>query len=484
MSVPFSMGRIIDIIMTSLDVHTLQAPTDATTSFLSSIPLPVLFGGLAGIFVIGALANVGRLILMRISGERIVMKLKKDIFANLLKQDIQFFDKNRTGELISRLSLDTTIVGKSITNNISDGLRSFLTVSIGLSAMLYTNTKLTLIMMSIVPPVALGAIFYGKVVRNLSKKTQDALGEATKVSEEKLSQIRTVRAFNQEKSENALFASKVADIYNLAKKEAIATGIFYGGTGFSGNAVILALLYYGGGMIKDGLISVGDLTSFFLFTAYVGGSLIGLSSFYTEMMKGIGASNRIFDLLHSKTNIEDTRGKQIHPVKGLIEFHNVNFSYPTRPQNKIFYNLTFKVKPGSNVAIVGHSGSGKSSIASLLLRFYDPDSGSITIDGVDLRELDINWYRKEVAGLVSQEPILFAGTIYENIKYGKQDFDEEKEGISEENAVVYAADQANARGFIEDFPASFETSVGDKGTSVSGGQKQRIAIARALLKNP
>ena len=269
MSVPFSMGRIIDIVMSTLGVHTVLATTESTTTLMSDIPLPYLFSGLLGVFFIGACANTGRLILFRLAGERIVMRLKSDIFANLLRQDMSFFDKNRTGELISRLSLDTTVVGKTITNNISDGLRAFLQTSIGIGAMMYVNTNLTLIMMSIVPPVSLAAIWYGRIVRDLSTKTQDALGETSKVAEEKLSNIKTVRAFAQEDGENKTYINRVRDVYSLAKNEAFATGLFYGFTGLAGNSVILALLYYGGSMVRDGLLSIGDLTSFFLYTVTV-----------------------------------------------------------------------------------------------------------------------------------------------------------------------------------------------------------------------
>jgi len=429
--------------------------------------------------MIGALANTGRLILMRLAGERIIARLKTNIYKNLLSQDMHFFDSNRTGELISRLSTDTTIVGRSITNNISDGLRSLISSTIGIGAMAFVNSSLTLIMMSIVPPVAVAAVLYGRVVRDLSKRTQDALGESTKVAEEKLGNIRTVRAFAQEDRETKLYSDHVTDIYNLARREAFASGAFYGGTGFSGNVIILALLYYGGSMVRDGAMSIGDLTSFFLYTAYVGGSLIGLSSFYSELMKGVGASKRIFTLLDSPAQIESIKptAKKIEHLEGLVEFKNVGFSYPTRPDLAIFTDLSFTVQPGSNVAIVGHSGSGKSSIAQLLLRFYDPSNGSVCIDGMELRDLDLSWWRRECVGIVSQEPVLFAGTIFENIQYGCL-----KESSIED--VERVADQANARAFIEAFPDGFNTFVGERGVAVSGGQRQRIAIARALLKNP
>ncbi|TPX47553.1 hypothetical protein SeMB42_g03282 [Synchytrium endobioticum] len=472
MSVPFSMGRILDIVMESLGATTNQ--TTPASSF-SSLGLPVLFTILIGIFSIGALANTGRVILIRIAGERIVTRLRNMLFSSIMKNDVAFFDRHRTGDLVSRLSSDTHIVGKTITNNVSDGLRSLAMSSVGVGMMVYMNVKLTLIMMGIVPPIAMAAIIYGKVLKRLSTQTQDAIAETTKVAEEKISNIRTVRAFAQEESEIRRYGVRVQTILDLAKKEAIASGLFFGGAGLSGNIVILALLYYGGGMVQSGAISIGELTSFFLYTAYVGSSLIGMSSFYSELMKGIGASSRLFEYLDAKPLIETKKGIIFNEVLGDIEFRNVQFSYPTRTDVPIFTNLSFSVPAGSNVAIVGRSGSGKSTVAQLLLKFYSPDNGAVYIDGVDMRTLDPMWLREQVVGVVSQEPTLFATTIRENIAYGNP-----KATYAE---IRGAAAQANALEFIEEI-GGFDTFVGERGASISGGQKQRIAIARALLKNP
>ncbi|KAI8851224.1 P-loop containing nucleoside triphosphate hydrolase protein [Chytridium lagenaria] len=411
MSVPFSMGKIIDIVMVTIGV---KVPEAAAT--------------------VGAAANFGRVVLMRIAGERIVMRLRNQVFKSIISQDMSFFDKNRTGELVSRLSLDTSIVGKSVTNNISDGLRS--------------SVSALLIMMTIVPPVALAAIWYGRLVRQLSKQTQDAISETTKFAEEKVGNIRTVRAFSREPKEMAIYSDRVKDVYDVSIKEGLATGLFFGGMGLSGNVVMLAILYYGGSMVQSGAITVGDLTSFFLYTAYVGSSFFGLSGFYSELMKGIGASSRLFELMDSSGVIESSKsGVKIEEPHGRIEFKNVSFSYPTRKDIPIFSDL-----------------------------MYDPAHGSITIDGYDLRSLDPAYIRDELSAFVSQEPVLFAATIRENIAYGRPTATEED--------IVHAADTANARGFIEGFPGGFETFVGEKGAALSGGQKQRVAIARALIKNP
>ena len=241
-----------------------------------------------------------------------------------------------------------------------------------------------------------------------------------------------------------------------------------------GNMTILALLYVGGGMVQSGGISIGELTSFLMYTAYAGSSLFGLSGFWSELMKGVGAATRLFELQDRKPTIAPTAGKSVESARGPIRFENVTFSYPTRPAVAIFNNLDFEIPQGSNIAVVGPSGGGKSTIASLLLRFYSPTRGSIRIDGVDIATMNAKQLRRKI-GIVSQEPVLFSGTIADNISYAKPN--------ASRREIIEAARKANCR-FIEDFPDGLDTSVGPRGAMLSGGQKQRIAIARALVKNP
>lgn len=241
-----------------------------------------------------------------------------------------------------------------------------------------------------------------------------------------------------------------------------------------GNMTILALLYVGGGMVHSGAITIGELTSFLMYTAYVGGSLFGLSGFWSELMKGVGAASRLFELQDRKPTISPTVGLPVVSARGPIRFQDVSFSYPTRPAVSIFKGLDFEIPQGSNIAVVGPSGGGKSTIASLLLRFYVPTTGTIKIDGVDISAMNVKQLRRKI-GVVSQEPVLFSGTIADNIAYGKP-----KATRAE---IITAAREANCK-FIEDFPEGLDTSVGARGAMLSGGQKQRIAIARALVKNP
>ncbi|CAO3589974.1 unnamed protein product [Absidia cylindrospora] len=465
MSIPFSMGKIIDIVT--------HPETAQETAF--GLSLTEFFGALTLVFTVGAAANMGRVMLFRLSGERIIQRLRNDLFKNILRQEMAFFDRNRTGELISRLSTDTAIVGKSITNNVSDGLRALATAAVGSTMMLYVSPKLTGIMMLIIPPVAIFGIVYGRYVKTLSRKTQTAVGEITKVSEEKISAIRTVQAFAKENDEATRYGLKVKDLYQLARKEALASGAFFGGAGLSGNLAVLAVLWYGGSMVMDNVITIGELASFMLYTAYVGTSLGGMTSFYSEIMKGVGASDRLFELLYRKSQIDINRGQSLSKVEGNIRFEDVSFVYPTRDKSPIFKKLSLDVKPGTIVAVVGPSGSGKSTLGSLLLRYYDPDQGNIYVDGTNIKDLNMHWWREQV-GVVSQEPILFHGTIAENISYGCEN--------ATMDQIRTAATRANCANFIESFHDKYDTVVGERSVALSGGQKQRIAIARALLKNP
>ncbi|KAI9657363.1 MAG: ATP-binding cassette permease mdl1 [Bathelium mastoideum] len=464
MSIPFSIGRILDIATQAEDGKAALFGLDLNTFYLA----------LGTVLAIGASANFGRIIILRIVGERIVTRLRSSLFRRTFVQNAEFFDANRVGDLISRLGSDTIIVGKSITQNLSDGLRSLVSGAAGLTLMAYVSTKLTGILALMFPPVAIGAFFYGRAIRNLSRRIQKNLGTLTKIAEERLGSVRTSQAFAGEMQEVHRYNGQVRRIFDLGKREAYISATFFSLSGMAGNFTILALLYVGGGMVKSGAITIGELSSFLMYTAYAGSSLFGLSGFYSELMKGVGAASRLFELQDRKPTISPTVGEAVRSARGPIEFKNVSFSYPTRPAVQIFEDLSFKIEQGTNVAIVAPSGAGKSTVASLLLRFYTPTTGSITINGKDITGMNAKHLRRKI-GYVGQEPVLFSGTIAENIAYGRP--------LATRSEIVAAARKANCQ-FISDFPDGLETPVGARGTQLSGGQKQRIAIARALLKNP
>ncbi|KAI1003923.1 ABC multidrug transporter [Podosphaera aphanis] len=464
MAIPFSIGKILD----------LATKDSSDENMLFSLNNQQIFMALGFVLTLGAIANFGRIIFLRIVGERVVSRLRSQLYRRTFVQDAEFFDANRVGDLISRLSTDTVIVGKSITQNLSDGLRSIISGAAGLAAMVWVSLDLASILCLIFPPVAIGAVIYGRMIRNLSRKLQRNLGTLSKIAEERIGSVRTSQSFTAEVQEVGRYNRQIRKIFALGKREAFLSATFFTTSGFFGNVTILALLYSGGSMVKNGTITIGDLTSFLMYTAYAGSSLMGLSSFYSELMKGVGAASRLFELQDRKPSMSSTRGTKVESAQGVIKFSNVSFAYPTRPAVKIFDGLDFEIPSGTNVAIVGPSGGGKSTIGSLLLRFYPPTSGNISINGTDISTMNAKSLRRRI-GMVGQEPVLMSGSIAENIAYGKPH--------ASRAEIVAAARKANCT-FISDFPDQLETPVGARGAQLSGGQKQRIAIARALLKDP
>ncbi|KAK9964524.1 hypothetical protein ABG768_005689 [Culter alburnus] len=465
MSAPFFLGKVIDTIYSS--------PTEDFTASLTSLCLM-----LTGVFLCGGAANAARVYLMQISGQQIVRNLRETLFSSILKQEVGFFDKTRTGELINRLSADTAIVGNCLTDNLSNGLRSLAQAGAGVGMMLYVSPSLTAFVLMVVPPIACLAVIFGKFIRSISRRTQDALAEATQLAEERISNMRTVRAFGKELTEVQKYSEKTDHIFELAKKEAMLSAGFYGVTGLSGNIIILSVLYKGGLLMASEAMTVGQLSSFLMYSFWVGISIAGFSSFYSELMKGLGAGTRLWELMDRKPEFPLNEGLVLKPeqLKGELEFRNVCFAYPTRKDSPIFQDLSLSVPAGSVMAVVGSSGSGKSTLVSLLLRLYDPDSGVVTVDGHDIRDLNPYWLRSHI-GTVSQEPVLFSCSIAENIAYGASDSSQ----VTVEE-IYRAAKIANAHDFIQEFPKGYDTVVGEKGVLLSGGQKQRVAIARAMLK--
>ncbi|KAH7309446.1 P-loop containing nucleoside triphosphate hydrolase protein [Stachybotrys elegans] len=464
MSIPFSVGRVLD----------LATKGDVEDARLFGFTMNQFFFGLGAILTLGAMANFGRVILLRIVGERVVARLRSQLYRRTYVQDAEFFDANRVGDLISRLSSDTVIVGKSVTQNLSDGLRALFSGGAGFAIMIWTSPKLTGLLLLMFPPVAIGAFFYGRAIRNISRAIQKNLGSLTKIAEERLGNIKTSQAFVGEVQEVGRYNKQIRKIFALGRKESLIAATFFASTGWAGNMTILAMLVVGGGFVRSGAMSLGDLTSFMMYTAFAGSSLFGLSGFYSELMKGVGAASRLFELQDRRPGIHQTVGLPVKSAQGPIKFNNVSFAYPTRPAVNIFNGLDFEIPSGSNVCVVGPSGGGKSTVASLLLRFYNPSSGSITINGVDISTMNVKSLRRRI-GMVSQEPVLFSGTIAENIAYGKP--------RATRMEIIAAARKANCN-FISDLPDGLETQVGARGSQLSGGQKQRIAIARALLKDP
>ncbi|KAK2489337.1 hypothetical protein MC885_004421 [Smutsia gigantea] len=467
MSAPFFLGRIIDVIYTH--------PTMDYRYSLSRLCL-----ALGGVFLCGAAANAVRVYLMQTSGQRIVNRLRASLFSSVLRQEVAFFDKTRTGELINRLSADTALLGRSVTENVSDGLRAGAQASVGIGMMFFVSPYLATFVLSVVPPISILAVLYGRYLRKLTKATQDSLAQATQLAEERIGNIRTVRAFGKEMTEIEKYTSKVGHVMDLARKEAFARAGFFGATGLSGNLIVLSVLYKGGLLMGSAHMTVGELSSFLMYAFWVGLSIGGLSSFYSELMKGLGAGTRLWELLEREPELPFNEGVVLKEksFQGALEFKDIHFAYPARPEVPIFQDFSLSIPSGSVTALVGPSGSGKSTVVSLLLRLYDPISGTVSLDGHDIRQLNPAWLRSKI-GTVSQEPVLFSCSIAENIAYGAED-----PSVVTAQQIEKVAEAANAAAFIHSFPQGLDTVVGEKGVLLSGGQKQRIAIARALLKNP
>ncbi|XP_049875054.1 ATP-binding cassette sub-family B member 10, mitochondrial isoform X2 [Pectinophora gossypiella] len=474
MAVPFSLGKVLDIIYSS------TADLGAAREKLDSLCLM-----LCGVFLIGGLCNFGRVYLMSISGQRMTQALRRQVYRAIMRQEPAWFGKNSTGELVNRLSADTQLVGRNLSQNVSDGLRSLVMVGAGTGMMFYMSPSLALIGLCVVPPVSVLAVLYGRFVRGITRQLQDSLAESSELAEERISNIKTVKAFSKEELECRIYANRIENLLKLAYKESLAVGSFYGMTGLAGNTIMILVLYYGGGMVATEQLTVGNLTSFLLYAAYVGISIGGLSSFYTELNKGIGAATRLWEIIDRTPTIPVAGGlRPKNRPNGEIVLEDVHYTYQGAPLIK---GLNLHLLPGRSLALVGRSGCGKSTVAALILRLYNPVKGRILLDNVDIRDLDPVWLRSHI-GYVSQEPVLFSGSIKENILYGAledkdyMDSDEVKSDKGEADWLA-AARTAHLHEIVRD-GSGWERQVGARGEQLSGGQKQRVAIARAIVKNP
>eukprot|EP01100_Stratorugosa_tubuloviscum_P009330 TRINITY_DN3903_c0_g2_i1.p1 TRINITY_DN3903_c0_g2~~TRINITY_DN3903_c0_g2_i1.p1 ORF type:complete len:750 (-),score=277.57 TRINITY_DN3903_c0_g2_i1:66-2315(-) len=429
------------------------------------------------VFIIGSLAMGIRAWLFTWAGQRIVSKLRKRLFAAIVRQEIGFFDANRTGELTNRLSSDTTVLQNALTVNISMVLRYAIQVLGAIIILFVYSWSLTLITLSIVPVVAIGAVVYGRYLKEQSKQFQDKLAKAASTAEEIISNMRTVRSFSREEKAAQQYGDDVESSYIIGKKIALLTGSFSGVIALLFQSAIIFVVYEGGTQVINGDLSVGSLTSFLFYTLVIAMSFALLASLYSEFMSAIGASQRVFELLDRQPEMQLSGHLQLNQqFNPKIEFIDVSFHYPSRKEVQVLSDINLMIEPGTILALVGPSGGGKSTIVALIERFYDPEKGNIKLDGNDIKDLDFDWYHRQI-GFVSQEPILFACSIKENITFGCA-------GEIPMEQIELAAKEANAYDFIMSFPEGFNTVVGERGVRLSGGQKQRVAIARALVMNP
>ncbi len=475
--VPLSIGTFFLLLATALNLSyplLIGNLVDIVDGGGGRAELDRLVLQLLGIFSLVGIATAMRAYLFTVAGERVVARLRENLFQALVSQEIAFFDERRTGELTNRLASDTTVLQKTVTVNISMGLRFALTSLGSIGILMWQSWQLTALMLAVVPVVAIGAGVYGRLLRRISLRVQDALATATAIAEESLSGIRTVRTFAREALESARYSAAVQTAFALARQRARLGATFQGVISFAGYAAISAVLWYGGVMLIADRMTFGELTSFLLYTFNVAFSIGALAGLWEDFSKSLGASTRVFELLDRHPLIPGGEVR-LAAVEGRVVLDGVRFAYPTRPDAPVLVGMSLSIEPGEVVALVGPSGGGKSTVAALLSRFYDPQEGRITLDDVPLPELDPDWLREHV-GVVRQEPILFATTIADNIRYGRPS--------ATDAQVIAAAQAANAHSFITEFPDGYQTPVGERGVRLSGGQKQRVAIARAILKDP
>ncbi len=409
--------------------------------------------------------------------EHTLANLRLKLYSNLVKLPMSFFSQKRVGELNSRISADITQIQDTLTTTIAEFLRQFILIIGGVILLATESVKLTLLMLSVVPLVAVAAVVFGRFIRKYSKSVQDQVAESQVIVEETMQGISIVKAFANEWYEIARYDGKIKEVVKLAIKGGKYRGYFASFIIFCLFGAIVAVVWFGVRLSISGEMSVGQLISFVLYSTFVGASFGGIAELYAQIQKAIGATERVFELLDEAPEKIDgnKNSNSVQKIQGNVTFNNVSFTYPSRKEMQVLKGVNFTANFGQKIAIVGPSGAGKSTISSLLLRFYDIDSGEILVDGKNIYDYDLENLRGNMS-IVPQDVILFGGTIKENIAYGKPNASDEE--------IILAAKQANALNFIESFPEKFETIVGERGIKLSGGQRQRIAIARALLKNP
>ena len=408
-------------------------------------------------------------------GERVVTDLRVDLFRHLATMPQSFFHRTRTGELLSRLSDDVTRLQGTVGQDLSIFLRNALMLIGGVAILFYMNWLLTAAMLAVVPALMIAANYWSRIIREISRQAQDELARASGGLQEGLSAIETVQAFTRERFEVDRYGAALERTFVLFIRRTLARSWFASVISFFAFTSIAGVFWLGGSMVIEGTISAANLMSFLLYTLIVAGAVGSLAELFGGLQSTLGATARIFEILDTTPEIADPPNPVENPtLGGALDFAGVSFTYADR-DTPVVQDIDLHVEPGEVCALVGPSGSGKTTLGRLVLRFWDPSSGSIKLDGHDLRTLRLADLRGVMA-VVSQDPVLFSGTIRENIRYGRLD--------ASDAAIEQAARAANADGFIREFPEGYETVVGERGVKLSGGQRQRVSIARAILRDP
>jgi ABC transporter fused permease/ATP-binding protein len=432
---------------------------------------------LLGILTVQAIVSFFRVVLFTNVTEKTLASLRQATYQHLIKLPINFFNAKRVGELNSRISADIALLQETFTTTLAEFLRQMIIIFGGIAILLFTSTQLTLFMLAIVPLVVVIAVVFGRFIRNYSKEVQGELAQSNTIVEETLQGIYNVKAFANEFFEIGRYRKKTDEIAGIAMKAGKYRGAFSSFIILGMFGAIVAVIWRGVNLIAEGELATGELFSFIIYSAFIGGSIGGLANVYASLQKAIGATEELMEILEESTEeLEPEKDRQkLEAFKGAIKFSHISFSYPNRPEQEVIQNLSFQVAPGEQVALVGPSGAGKSTLVSLLLRFYEPNKGQIYFDEKPASDYGLGSLRNTMA-VVPQDVFLFGGTIRENIAYGKPNSSEEE--------IIEAAQKANAWEFIAKFKEGLDTVVGERGVQLSGGQRQRVAIARAVLKDP
>lgn len=479
MAFPFLMGKMIGAVSNKQ----VALPNSPSSEFLADNPLlndqwPLNFT-LGLIFIQLTLQTVFsfmRVYLLTKAGTSATADLRKNLYARLISLPMSFFSTQRVGDLSSRITADIGQIQDTFSFVLAEFLRGLLILTFGLTAIFFLSTNLALIMLSIVPIIALSAVYFGMKLKKMSRKETDMLADSGTIVQETLQGISVVKSFTGEDLERKRYGKNINQLIDFAIKSGSYRGFFISFVIFTVFGAVAFVVWYGANLIQTGELTIDQLIQFVVFSMFVGGTLGGFADLFGQLQKAIGATQRVRELM--ETEGEDINSKIIKDTerfKGDITFKDVEFSYPSRKNVRVLQGISFHASSGDQIAIVGGSGGGKSTIASLILKFYTADEGSIEIDGKNINDYSLSALRSQIA-YVPQDVILFGGTIYDNILYGKPDATKQE--------VEEAAKKANAWNFIESFPDKFETLVGERGIQLSGGQKQRIAIARAVIKDP
>ncbi len=468
---PYATGKLIDLATGTDTWIVFESSPYALT--IDTIDEAALF--LGAIFLLQAVLSFFRVLLFARVSENVLADIRTQLYQQLMSLPMFFYDKNRAGDIISRSNNDVTTLHTTVSITLAELLRQIVVLVIGITMIFILTPSLSIFMLAIFPVVIIATMIFGRFIRRLSKKTQDELAMANVIVEETIQAIASVKAFTSELWETRRYRGSMQNVVRVAMRTATFRAGFIAFLTLALFGTIVAIMWYGAKLVAEGNMSVGDLITFLFYTAFIGGSIGGLGNIFGQVQQAIGASERVLEILKEPIEQDLNEDEQTVPLTGAIQYDKVRFNYPTRKEIEVLKDLSLDIPAGSKTALVGHSGAGKSTIAQLLMRFYEPTNGQISIGGKPIQSLPIRALRKQMA-IVPQEVILFGGTLEENIRYGKPNASREE--------IIAAAKEANAWQFIEGFPEQLETLVGERGVKLSGGQRQRIAIARAILKNP